>query len=148
MISEKGVDDAKWLFWHFTKGLSHPILTRCHGFSLFFFLGFISDPDKYLKGIRISLSMSISCTEVIIRVNRHSSWLFTSFQVSRIMTSSVARSSWVSSPGTSSIWEDEEMVKLVFGFWSFYKLTCSAFKRLFHIYYRKIYLFCNNSWLE
>lgn len=36
-----------------------------------------------------------------------SSGFFTCSQVSRIMTSSVARSSWVNSPGTSSIWEEE-----------------------------------------
>lgn len=38
---------------------------------------------------------------------------FTCSQVSRIMTSSVARSSWVSSPGTSSIWREESGGRVV-----------------------------------
>lgn len=85
------------------------VLTRRHRFGLLLLLGLISDPDKDLKSGKfwayLFLSLRWHCSESVQSTQSKSS--FTCSQVSRIMTSSVARSSWVISPGTSSIWEEQ-----------------------------------------
>lgn len=93
--------------------ISADVLTRRHRFSLLFLLGLISNPDEHLKWERCKHTVCLSFMPLtmlyihIVQLKYQSAGFFTCSQVSRIMTSSVARSSWVISPGTSSIWEKE-----------------------------------------
>lgn len=81
------------------------VLTRRHRLSLLLLLGFVSDPDEHLK-----MGEFYTCRQESRQYGAQSSGFFTWSQESKIMTSSVARSSWVISPGTSSICEEEKDV--------------------------------------
>lgn len=89
--------------YYFLNNLLHH-LTWSHSFSLLLLMSLITDPNEHLQTHQDSLyywSLMMHLFHRCIKRNQ-----LTWSQVSRIMTSSVARSSWVISPGTSSICMD------------------------------------------